>query len=220
MGVRAILRSSSLIAPRSIGVSIVAEPFLAAEIAQKLAGSAELSLRACAVDAGAGFRVLDDPGLGVLLVAADSGAFISEAKKRQADVRILALLREANARAAREALDAGADGCCLTAIQPAVLSDAITVLAEGAVWLDHEIADLLFARPPKEGRIRSGYQQLSPRERDVLDLVVAGFTNDEIAAALGRARPTVRTHLASVYRKLGVNDRVSAAVRALGEKAP
>lgn len=114
-------------------------------------------------------------------------------------------------------LGAGAHGCCLTSVRPSAFHDAILVVAQGAVWLDREIAEALF-RGPRDGGPPTPFESLSPREREVLELLVAGHSNDEIAEAIGRTRPTVRTHLASVYRKLGVNDRVSAAVVALGGK--
>jgi DNA-binding NarL/FixJ family response regulator len=219
IGGAAILHSSSIATARSIGVSIVAEPFCIAEISQKLARAEDLSVRGTAADAVAGLRLLADPGVSVLIVGLhDAPAFVAAAKERQSGVRVLVVQAEAGAEAAREALDAGADGCCLSGIRPEVLRDAIVVLAQGAVWLDREIASALFSHPPAERGSGGVYERLSPRERDVLDLLVAGRTNDEIAEALGRARPTVRTHLASVYRKLGVNDRVSAVVCALRER--
>jgi len=217
-GGAAILHSPSLATARSIGVSIVAEPLCVAEISQKIARAEDLSIRGTAADPVAGLRLLADPGISVLLVGlSDAPSFVAAAKERQNRVRVLVVQPEADAEAAREALDVGADGCCLAGIAPDALRDAIVVLAQGAVWLDREIATALFAHPLAE-RSTGAYERLSPRERDVLDLVVAGRTNDEIAEALGRARPTVRTHLASVYRKLGVNDRVSAAVYALRER--
>lgn len=220
IGGAAILHSPSLATARSIGVSIVAEASCIAEISRKLSSAEELSIRGTASDPAAGLRLLADPGVSVLLVGLpDAPAFVAASKERQSELRILVVLPDAGAEAAREALDAGADGCCLAGIRAGVLRDAIVVLADGAVWLDREIADALFAHPPKEPGTGSIYERLSPRERDVLDLLVAGHTNDEIAEALGRARPTVRTHLASVYRKLGVSDRVSAAVYALRERS-
>lgn len=218
-GGAAILHSPSLATARSIGVSIVAEPFCVAELSQKLARAADLAIRGTASDPAAGLRLLADPGVTVLIVGlAQASAFVAAAKERLDDVRVLVVQPAAGAEAARKALEAGADGCCVAGIRPEVLRDAIVALAEGAVWIDREIADALFSRPSAERGTESGYERLSPRERDVLDLLAAGHTNDEIAEALGRARPTVRTHLASVYRKLGVSDRVSAAVYALRER--
>jgi DNA-binding CsgD family transcriptional regulator len=55
---------------------------------------------------------------------------------------------------------------------------------------------------------------LSPREREVLQSLSVGLTNDEIALRLGVSIATVKTHLASAYNKLGVRNRVEAVMLA------
>jgi DNA-binding CsgD family transcriptional regulator len=62
-------------------------------------------------------------------------------------------------------------------------------------------------------RERDGRSRLTPREREVLDLVAEGMTNAQIGAALWISGGTVRRHLENVYGKLGVHTR-TAAVRA------
>jgi DNA-binding CsgD family transcriptional regulator len=61
---------------------------------------------------------------------------------------------------------------------------------------------------------RGGYKVLSPREREVLQSLSVGLTNDEIALRLGVSIATVKTHLASAYNKLGVRNRVEAVMLA------
>lgn len=61
-----------------------------------------------------------------------------------------------------------------------------------------------------------GAARLSPREREVLDWVARGKTNAEVALILSVSEHTVATYLRRIFRKLGVNDRVSATVRGLG----
>ena len=56
---------------------------------------------------------------------------------------------------------------------------------------------------------------LSPREMEVLELIVRGKSNKEIARQLGISSQTVKNHLSSILRKLSVNDRTQAAVYAL-----
>ena len=58
------------------------------------------------------------------------------------------------------------------------------------------------------------FPQLTPRERDVLDLVGSGLGNQAIAARLGLAPKTVSNHLSAVFTKLGVAGRAEAAARA------
>jgi len=60
-----------------------------------------------------------------------------------------------------------------------------------------------------------GIQDLSAREREILELLANGLTNREIAAALYISPHTVKNHVSSIYRKLGVDDRTRVAVTAL-----
>jgi DNA-binding NarL/FixJ family response regulator len=87
---------------------------------------------------------------------------------------------------------------------------AIKAVAEGATWLDPEISRVLL-RP----REMAAAPHLSPRERAILRLIVDGYSNGEIAGRLSCATATVHTHVLNLFRKLGVHDRVSAAVCAL-----
>jgi DNA-binding NarL/FixJ family response regulator len=57
---------------------------------------------------------------------------------------------------------------------------------------------------------------LTPRQRELLDLLAAGHTNTQIARRLGVSEGTVRTHLENIYRRLGVSSRVAAVTRAFG----
>jgi DNA-binding NarL/FixJ family response regulator len=66
---------------------------------------------------------------------------------------------------------------------------------------------------------KSGRNSLSTREREILDLVVEGSTNREMAKALFITETTVKVHLRHIYEKLGVRSRTEAAVRALEDEA-
>jgi two-component system, NarL family, response regulator LiaR len=113
------------------------------------------------------------------------------------------------------ALSSGADAYCIKGTNIELLISAIAAALEGAVYLDPQIARkvLEHLRPPPPAAEKIGH--LSPREMDVLQLLVQGLSNIEIAAALFLSPNTIKTHLRGIMNKLAVDDRVQAAVVAL-----
>ena len=59
---------------------------------------------------------------------------------------------------------------------------------------------------------------LSPREREISDLVSHELTNEQIANNLHISQPTVKTHLRNIYAKSGIHDRANLAIRVLNSK--
>jgi DNA-binding NarL/FixJ family response regulator len=113
------------------------------------------------------------------------------------------------------AVRAGARGYLLKgADQEEVVRAITTVAAGGAVFgaaLARRIAEFFSAVPSGPG---AAFPQLTAREREVLDLVAAGRTNGQIAAALHLSPKTVRNNVSNVLAKLHVTDRAQAIVRA------
>jgi DNA-binding NarL/FixJ family response regulator len=101
--------------------------------------------------------------------------------------------------AARQALNAGAEGFVPAHQAQQSLAPAIDAVMAGLVCAPREVRRLV-AKPT-----------FSHREKQVLELLVAGLTNGEIAARLYLAESTVKTHLASTFAKLGVRSRKDAA---------
>jgi DNA-binding NarL/FixJ family response regulator len=100
-------------------------------------------------------------------------------------------------------LRAGARGYLLKGATVAEIARAIHTVARGERYLDPRIASRVaaLAHAPR----------LSPRERDVLHLVVEGKSNKEIAAALNVTERTVKFHMTSIFNKLGAENRAQAA---------
>lgn len=209
-----------------IGVGIVTDrKTTAATLTSVLNSDHELHVLGSA-DESAGGEFLRNRALRVLIVnlslSSNTGSnapgieFIRRAKQQRPDVGILSLKRQVDEHQLRAALDAGADACCLAVTPSWRLRKAIKVVADGATWLDPEVAHALFHHPSDEPE-PPGVERphLSPREQQILRLLVEGYSNEEIAEKLECSVPTVRTHLAHLYRKLDVSDRVSAAVHAL-----
>ncbi|MEO8468478.1 MAG: response regulator transcription factor, partial [Chloroflexota bacterium] len=105
---------------------------------------------------------------------------------------------------AEAALRLGAAGFVLKTARTTELVDAIRRAASGGLAFG--------SRPRPSDRTR-----LSPRELDVVGLVVEGRSNDEVAAALGIGAKTVETHLARLFERFGIASRTELATRALRE---
>jgi DNA-binding NarL/FixJ family response regulator len=115
-----------------------------------------------------------------------------------------------------EALVAGASGFLLKDMPSDQLVSGVRAVARGEELLAPTITRRLIEtfvqsgqRPPP-----SGYEHLTPRERDVFGLVARGLSNAEVAAELFVSEATVKTHVAHVLSKLGLRDRVQAVVLA------
>jgi DNA-binding NarL/FixJ family response regulator len=117
-----------------------------------------------------------------------------------------------------EALRAGASGFLLKDVQPAQLVDAVRVVARGEALLAPAVTRRLLDRfahalpgprePPPE------LTELTDREREVLALLASGLSNAELAERLVLSETTIKTHVSSILRKLGVRDRVQAVILA------
>lgn len=105
------------------------------------------------------------------------------------------------------ALQAGARGYLLKGMTGDELVDAIRTVFAGKSRIPAPVAERLAER--------MGAPTLTTRETDVLQLIVGGNSNKEIAAALDISEATVKTHINSLLSKLGVTDRTQAATTAL-----
>jgi DNA-binding NarL/FixJ family response regulator len=116
-----------------------------------------------------------------------------------------------------EALRAGASGFLLKDAPPEDLLSAVHVIDRGDALLDPSITRAVieeFARRPLRTDLAGKLEGLTPREREVLELLARGLSNAEIAARFVVSEGTVKTHVASVFRKLGLRDRVQAVIYA------
>lgn len=110
------------------------------------------------------------------------------------------------------ALGAGAVGYLLKDAEPEVLLDGIRAVARGESPLDPRAARRLLDRAATGAGAGASPAGLSPRETEVLRLVVEGLLNKQIAQRLGITERTVKAHLTSAYQRIGVADRTQAAL--------
>jgi DNA-binding NarL/FixJ family response regulator len=118
-----------------------------------------------------------------------------------------------DAEAVLEAIRAGARGFLLKDIAFEQLISAIRSVASGATVFQPAITHRLTQRT----RVRSdaSLEPLTARELEVVRLMAGGYSNSEIAHALGTAEGTVKNHVSNVLAKLGVRDRTRAVLKAL-----
>jgi DNA-binding NarL/FixJ family response regulator len=139
------------------------------------------------------------------------------ARQELADVRIVILTTFDADDYVFEALRAGASGFLVKDTEPADLLQAVRVVARGDALLSpgvtrRLIADIAARRPTP--RYVAGLDTLTEREHEVMKLVAAGLTNDEIAELLVLSPATAKTHVSRLMGKLDARDRAQVVVLA------
>jgi len=141
-----------------------------------------------------------------------------EATRRMRDRKVLILTTFDHDEYVVEALRAGASGFLLKDAPPEELVRAVRIVAAGEALLaptvTRRLLDRVAARLPSTRRRPALLDDLTERERDVLQLVARGCSNSEIAERLHITEATVKTHVSHVLDKLGLRDRVQAVVLA------
>jgi DNA-binding NarL/FixJ family response regulator len=114
-----------------------------------------------------------------------------------------------------EALRAGASGFLLKDAPPARLADAIRTVAAGETLLGPEITKRVVERYVQAPLPRpEAFAELTARELEIVRAVARGLSNAEVGGELGLSEATVKTHLTSILRKLGLRDRTQVVVMA------
>ena len=142
------------------------------------------------------------------------------------DVKILIFTSRDSDNDVFEAFKAGADGYIMKGATPEQTISAIKSVYEGIGWIDPAIARLVFSnlqRPEKqiistpEIKKSTNSYGLTERELDVLELMVEGLSNPQIADKLVITRATAKAHVHSILQKLCVSSRTQATVTAMKE---
>jgi NarL family two-component system response regulator LiaR len=135
-------------------------------------------------------------------------------RERLPAVRVIVLTSFLDDDKLLPALRAGAAGYLLKNAQPQELVRAVRVAHAGEALLDPVVAARLVESLATSEAARP-LERLTPREREVLELIGRGFPNKRIAQRLDLSEKTVKTHVGHVLAKLGVTDRTQAAVFAM-----
>ena len=114
------------------------------------------------------------------------------------------------------ALRAGASGFLLKRTRPEELIAAVRTIARGDSLLSpsvtRRVIDRMAQQPSPDLSDQAKLDELTPREKEVLDLLARGMSNREIAAALVVEESTIRSHVKRILMKLDLRDRVQAVI--------
>jgi len=138
-------------------------------------------------------------------------------KADHADIEVLVLTSFVDDEKVLAAIEHGASGYLMKDIKPGELARAIRAAARGEVYLHPEAARHLAQAqyPGASDREEPSPAILTEREREVLELVARGLSNQDIADTLTITLKTVKTHVSNILHKLGLESRVQAALYAL-----
>lgn len=146
-------------------------------------------------------------------------------KERWPDVKVIILTTFQDVEYVTGALNAGAEGYILKAIDPADLAGAIRLVYRGETMITQEVAKALFSRalvvpqarqqPPEQPK-ESEYK-LTERELKVLQYISDGLANRSIAERMFLSEGTVKNYISSIYSKMNVHNRASAMRKASEE---
>ena len=130
-------------------------------------------------------------------------------KERHPEVVVLVMSMHDNNEYVQQVIKAGASGYVLKGVTGGALVQAIRAVHEGAAFVDPAIAAKLvedYVRRVRGEVPSDPADLLTPREREILQLVAQGHGNHEIAAQLFLSKKTVETHRANIMRKLDLHD--------------
>lgn len=143
----------------------------------------------------------------------DGVGAMRELRRRGVECRVIVLTSFSDERRLLPAIQAGAAGYLLKDAEPREVVRAVRAAHEGEALLAPAVAARLVEAIAEPAGAPA--QRLTPREREVLELIAAGLSNKLIARRLGIAEKTVKTHVGHVLAKLGVSDRTQAALYAV-----
>ena len=129
-------------------------------------------------------------------------------------IAVLVLTMADDDAALFDAVRAGARGYVLKGADRGELSRAIRAVASGEAIFGPDVARRLMAFFAEAPRAAAAFPELSVREREVLELVARGLSNQQIVDRLVISPKTVRNHVSNIFSKLRVRDRAAAIVRA------
>ena len=189
----------------------------------------DMAVVAETVDLGEALEVADRPGTSVVvvrqgLVGDSTLPLLRELCQRGMGVLVLAETRGECGTALMDVLQAGVRGCLPRRAAAQRLVDAVRALARHEVALDSAVTSQLVRHLTGDAQQTAEQERpldrLTERQRDVAELVAGGLSNEEIAGRLFLSPATVKSHLATVMRRLDVHTRTQLAILVHRDDSP
>ncbi len=138
-------------------------------------------------------------------------------KAARPDLKLIVTGTGADDESILKAVAAGAKGYVDEGASPEEFVQAIRIVQQGSVWAPRRVLSMFIERVSSSpGRIfPAGRVSFTDREKQVLELLVAGRSNKEIGSVLGIEERTVKAHVAKLMRKVGVQNRIALSVHAI-----
>lgn len=166
-------------------------------------------------------EVATTDGIDIVLLGSRTGQNLFDVmaglKAARPDLRILVTGSGADDETILKAVAAGAKGYVDEAASPNEFIQAIRIVHSGSVWAPRRVLSMFIERVTSHpARIfPAGRVTFTDREKEVLELLVAGRSNKEIGSALSIEERTVKAHVAKLMRKVGVQNRIALSVHAI-----
>ena len=141
---------------------------------------------------------------------------VAKLKAQMPSLHVLMLTTYEESDLIFNSLRAGASGYLLKNMPPEELLEALEQVNAGGAPMSMQIARKVVEHFHTATPAAANVQHLTPREREILELLARGSMYKEISAQLGISLPTVRTHLRHIYEKLHVQTRTEAAAKYFG----
>ena len=143
----------------------------------------------------------------ILMPRKDGIEATRELGERLPDAKVLILTSVGTSDDISRAMSAGAYGAVMKNADNQNIIDAIRTIASGKQVISREVRKMMKSDPPAP--------QLSPRQQEILSSLTRGLTNEDIAKQLDISVPSVKTHLAALFAKIGAASRAEAVAIAL-----
>ncbi len=197
-------------------------PLVGRGVAEYLKGHAQLDDAVVAVHAQEAMDIIDKLGApAVMLVdfwlgTGSTVALISMVRKRCPDTKVLVMSGDDNCAIVTKVQACGAHGFLHKKHPPSTFSDAITALMQGRLWYTQEEATSTNHPNSRPVSVTAGDLGLTPRQGQILGMLLQAWPNRRIATTLSLSENTVKEHVTAILNKLSVANRVELITKLRG----